>query len=86
MDGLGSAALQKTIEEEAATPRQNTSGGRSDMASTSRCVATLHNNLVHFTVILTCFQKTLAPLLRRAYVPPQSNRFRVAPVNIVGNG
>lgn len=48
MEGQGFVAAETTIEEETqSTPRQHT-GGRSDMASTSRCVATLAKDFSRF--------------------------------------
>lgn len=49
MEDQGFGASEKTIEEEKkSTLRQHTGGGRSDMASTSRCVATLSKNSSRF--------------------------------------
>lgn len=87
MEVLGYVAPEKSIEEETkSTLRQHTGGGRSDMASTSRCVATLSKILVDFHFISGCFQKTLAFLFRRVFAIPRNNYFRVLPSYIPGFG
>lgn len=50
MDGLGSEVSANTIEEDATSTPQHTDRGRSDMASTSRCVATLAKSRVYFFI------------------------------------
>lgn len=87
MEGLGFVAPEKNIEEESKSNlRQHTGGGRSDMASTSRCVATLAKILVDFHFILDCVRKTLTFLFRRVFVIPQSNSSRVLPFHFPAHG
>lgn len=87
MEGLRFGVPEKNIEEDTkSTLQQHTGGGRSDMASTSRCVATLAKFQVNFHFSLGCFQKTQTFLFRRTFIMPQSDTPRVPLSRIPGYG